>query len=327
MTLRLRVVQSAWESTTARVAAEFGSVVPVVKGTGYGFGRSMLMPMAARLANEYGDGLIAVGTVFEAADVPDDCTAMVLTPHLDDLPVTLSRDTVLTVGSVAHVDALSRQSWDCPVVVKVRSSMRRHGVRKSEMSDLIAHANASGLRVIGISFHPPLITDEEDNLEEVRDFLRRIAPNSNVFLSHLSPQSCNDLQTEFDGMTMSIRVGTALWHADKSQMQLSTDVLSVHAVQAGARVGYHRNVIKEDGHVLSLGAGTAQGVTELDEGRSPFHFARRRLTLVEKPHMHTSMVFVPEGDSVPDVGDWIDVQRPLVTTSPDELQWVSATSF
>ena len=78
MTLRLRVVQSAWESTTARVAAEFGSVVPVVKGTGYGFGRSTLMPMAARLANEHGDGLIAVGTVFEATDVPDDCTAMVL---------------------------------------------------------------------------------------------------------------------------------------------------------------------------------------------------------------------------------------------------------
>ena len=327
MTLRLRVVQSAWESTATRVAEDFGSIVPVVKGTGYGFGRANLMPIATRLSSDYGDGYVAVGSVYEAADVPDGFTAMVLTPHLGELPVTLTRDTVLTIGSVQHVDSLARQGWDSPVVIKARSSMRRHGVRKSEMPDLIAYANASGLRVIGVSFHPPLVNDENDNVEEVRDFLRRLPPNSTVFLSHLSPQSCNDLQGEFDGMNMSIRVGTALWHADKSQLQLSADVLSVHKVSAGAAIGYRRIETEHDGHVVVIGAGTSHGVYELDDGRSPFHFERRRLHMIEKPHMHSSMVFVPDGLSVPNVGDWIDVQRPLIAVLPDEFQWVSASTF
>ena len=38
-----------------------------------------------------------------------------------------------------------------------------------------------------------------------------------------------------------------------------------------------------------VGAGTAHGVQPLDDGRSPFHFARQRLALLEPPHMHTSM--------------------------------------
>ena len=327
MTLRLRVVQSAWESTARQVATEFGSVIPVVKGNGYGFGRSALMPLASSIAADYGDAIIGVGTVYEAADVPDGFTAMVLTPHLGELPVTLTRDVVLTVGSSEHVDSLAHQGWDSPVVVKVQSSMRRHGVEQATLPDLVARANAAGLNVIGFSFHPPLLSADNDNVDEVRSFLRDLPPNSTVFLSHLAPDSCNDLQSEFDGMTMSIRVGTALWHADKTQMHLSADVLSVDSVTAGTPVGYRRTETEEDGTVVVIGAGTAHGVDALDGGLSPFHFARRRLHMIEKPHMHSSMVFIPDGASVPSVGDWIDVQRPLITVTPDELQWVSASTF
>ena len=52
-----------------------------------------------------------------------------------------------------------------------------------------------------------------------------------------------------------------------------------------------------------IGAGTAHGVHPLDDGRSPFHFARRRLALLEPPHMHTSMVVVPAGEPGPEEGD------------------------
>jgi hypothetical protein len=38
--------------------------------------------------------------------------------------------------------------------------------------------------------------------------------------------------------------------------------------------------------------------------------------------MHTSIAFVPAGDPVPAVGDWIDLQRPLTQTAVDELEWV-----
>jgi hypothetical protein len=37
--------------------------------------------------------------------------------------------------------------------------------------------------------------------------------------------------------------------------------------------------------------------------------------------MHTSMVFVAAGEPCPAPGDWIDVQRPLITTSVDEIVW------
>jgi hypothetical protein len=70
-----------------------------------------------------------------------------------------------------------------------------------------------------------------------------------------------------------------------------------------------------------VGAGTAHGVHPLPDGRSPFHHARRRLGLLEPPHMHTTMVLVAMDEPCPDTGDRVDVQRPLTTTLVDELVW------
>jgi hypothetical protein len=71
--------------------------------------------------------------------------------------------------------------------------------------------------------------------------------------------------------------------------------------------------------VVVVGAGTAHGVQPLADGRSPFHFARRRLTLLEPPHMHVAMAFVPDGDPCPAIGDEVDVQRPLTQVWPDRV--------
>ena len=37
--------------------------------------------------------------------------------------------------------------------------------------------------------------------------------------------------------------------------------------------------------------------------------------------MHTSMLFVPDSDRSPAIGDWVDLQRPLTMTTSDELRW------
>jgi hypothetical protein len=79
--------------------------------------------------------------------------------------------------------------------------------------------------------------------------------------------------------------------------------------------------VATDGHLVMIGAGSANGVAPLPDGRSPFHFRRRRLALHEPPHMHTSMAFVPAGEPLPAVGDRIDLQRPLTTTTIDEYVW------
>ncbi|MDO9175052.1 MAG: hypothetical protein Q7V62_09620, partial [Actinomycetota bacterium] len=75
----------------------------------------------------------------------------------------------------------------------------------------------------------------------------------------------------------------------------------------------------------AVGAGSTHGVAPLDHDdparRSPLHFERHRLTLLERPHMHTTMVVVPHGQPCPQVGDRVDVQRPLITVTVDELEW------
>ena len=122
--------------------------------------------------------------------------------------------------------------------------------------------------------------------------------------------------------TYRLRLGTSLWHGDKSLLALSADVLDVRAIRAGTRAGYHQSPVAVDGHLVMIGAGTANGVTTLADGRSPFHFERCRLALHEAPHMHTSMVFVPAGSTVPPVGGRVDVQRPLTMTTVDAFEWI-----
>jgi hypothetical protein len=38
--------------------------------------------------------------------------------------------------------------------------------------------------------------------------------------------------------------------------------------------------------------------------------------------MHTSMCFIPSGQPTPNIGDHIDVQRPLITATVDRIDWV-----
>jgi hypothetical protein len=99
-------------------------------------------------------------------------------------------------------------------------------------------------------------------------------------------------------------------------------VLAIHPVRAGDRAGYQLNEVPSDGHLVLVGAGSAHGVAALPGGASPFHFSRTRLALLEPPHMHTSMLHAPAGTPCPAVGDQVDVQRPLISTFVDEVEWV-----
>ena len=122
-----------------------------------------------------------------------------------------------------------------------------------------------------------------------------------------------------DDARWRIRLGTALWHGDKSSLHLTADVLDVRPVRGGDRVGYRAVPAPADGSLVMVTAGTAHGVHPLAGGLSPFHFARERLRLVEPSHMHTSMCFVAAGSPCPEVGDTVDVQHPLTQTLVDRI--------
>ncbi len=220
---------------------------------------------------------------------------------------------MLTVGQRAHLECLD--GWDGRVLVKLESSMHRYGGG----IELVDVARERGLDVIGVSIHLPLAGSPAEHADEIRTTIAEVDADLPVWLSHLDPATYDSLPATH---TYRLRLGTSLWHGDKSTLQLHADVLDVRAIRAGEHAGYHQGPVGDDGHLVMIGAGTASGVTALPDGRSPFHFERRRLRLHEAPHMHTSMAFVPAGDPVPDIGERVDVQRPLTMTTVDTVDWI-----
>ena len=305
VTIRLSVKTAVWRSQVARVAQRVDGLVPVVKGNGYGFGRAWLAARAAEFCDT-----VAVGTVHELLDLPTDLTAVVLTPTLTPPS---SSEPILTVGCPEHVSAL--RGWSGRVIVKIISPMQRYGGDVA----LVEHAREAGLDVVGVSIHPPLAGTADEHAAAIVNNLVDIDPSLAVWVSHLSPEVYAGLPATH---SYRLRLGTSLWHGDKRAFHLSADVIDVRSVPAGARAGYRLGVVEHDGHLVMIGAGTANGVTTLDDGQSPFHFHKQRLSLHEAPHMHTSMAVVPAGDPLPAIGDRVDLQRPLTMTLVDEYEWL-----
>jgi alanine racemase len=304
MTVRLSVDRRRWETHVDTTLAAYPSPVPVVKGNGYGFGREGLAKFAAERVDT-----IAVGTVHELDAVPSATTAVVLTPTL----VAPERhDVVLTVAAHEHVDALA--SWSGRVLVKLASSMQRYGGEP----ELIAAAGAAGLDVLGVSVHPPLAASDTDHVAEIVRIVEAVDPALDVWASHVGPS----LTDALPGRRIRHRIGTTLWHGDREALHLAAQVIDVRATTRGSAAGYRSTEVPVDGHLVMVGAGTAHGVAALPDGRSPFHHRQQRLQMFEPPHMHTTMLLIPNGEPLPVTGDWLDLQRPLTQTMVDEIVWV-----
>ncbi len=318
MTVRLTVQRSAWEQHVAATAAAYGArLVPVVKGNGYGFGRAVLHERAAALGSYVG-----VGSVHELADVPAALTPIVLTPTLD---APADATAILTVGHPAHVAPLGGRT--APVMVKLASSMHRYGATPEQLPALSAAVADAGLTTMAFAIHLPLAGDDQGRVSEIEAWLPHLPTATPLWVSHLAPESFRALQAAHPTREFAIRVGTALWHGlpKGDFLRLSADVLATTQVRAGDPVGYFQSPAPCDGTVVVVGGGSANGIAALEHPdptrRSPFHFARRRLALLEVPHMHSSLVIVPAGDPCPTVGERVDVQRPLTMTWADEVEW------
>lgn len=322
MSVRLTVRRAMWRAHVARTAAAHGSaMVPVVKGNGYGFGRPVLHDVVAGLGVD-GD-TVCVGTVHELHDVPPALRPVVLTPTLTAPPSTAP---VLTVGDPAHVTALG--GWRGDVMVKLASSMRRYGVEPGDLDTLLQAVQRAGLGLHGLALHLPLAGDDRERRAEIDAWLPRLPDGVPLWVSHLTPDSFHALVADHPERPFRIRVGTALWHGVPRGdfLHLGADVLQTRPVRRGEVAGYHRTTVPVDGTLVAIGAGVASGIALLQSDdparRSPFHFARTRLQLLEAPHMHTSLAVVPEGQPCPAVGELVDVQRPLLATTPDHTVWL-----
>jgi hypothetical protein len=315
MTLRLTVRRDDWMRHVSDTALQFGELVPVVKGNGYGFSRQVLVHHAIGMSRQ-----IAVGTVYEATDVPSTHDAVVLTPIVTPHSP-IPANAILSVGTAAHVDALVASGFSGRVLIKLRSSMMRFGATRDEVPTLARTIREAGLEHVGWSIHPPLPQDHLDHAPEVGAAISQLPDSLPIYVSHLSAHSLAQLRSAHPGRKIVMRSGTHLWLGDKSMVELSADVLDVHEGVSGS-AGYRLNPLPEGGSIVVIGAGTAHGVNVLGNEQSPFHFQRRRLTLLEAPHMHSSMVVVPRGEVAPRRGDFVDVQQPMTRVTVDTIDWV-----
>lgn len=326
MTLRLTIDATAWQAHVDAFRNSVGSLIPVVKGNGYGIGRVCLARIAAQFAPA-----IAVGTTYELGGLDvDDTEILVLTPAARLADGTLPPNAVPAVSTPAHVAVLQANGWTGRVSIKLASSMHRFGVDADRLASLIDRVNAAGFGVHSMMLHTPLIHaayNDSDATAEIEGWLETLtAPafaastHVPVSVSHLSPRLFADLVARHPQRKLSLRSGTALWHGDKSFLHLQADVVAAHRLEAGDRAGYRSIRAGAPITVVVVGAGSAHGVSELPDHRSPFHFARQRRALLEPPHMHSSMLACAPHDA-PSLGDWLDVQRPLITVAPDEVVW------
>ena len=315
MTLQLTVRRDDWLQHVHSTAAVLGDIVPVVKGNGYGFSRQVLVQHALSMSQQ-----IAVGSVFELHDVPSSHEVIVLTPIVTPHSP-IPDNALLTVGSPAHVDALVASGFRGRVLIKLRSSMMRFGATRKEIPALLDKVRDAGLRHEGWSIHPPLPQEHLDHATEVGSAISHLPDSLPIYVSHLTSHSLGQLRSAHVGRKIVVRSGTELWLGDKSMVSLSADVLDAHVGVSGS-AGYRLNPLPHGATLVIIGAGSAHGISLLPNEQSPFHFQRRRLTLLEPPHMHSSMVVVPSGESVPSVGSFVDVQQPMTRVTADAIDWV-----
>lgn len=341
MPLTLKIERALWEAHQRSLREEVPGLVPVAKGNGYGFGLELLAEQSGRL----GLPVIAVGIAQEVPRVRAGGwvgDVVVLNPWrpFDDAAVALLDDpaVITTVSRTADLRALAAARPGTRVIVEIETSMHRHGLDPSTVSD----GDLAGLTVEGWAVHLPAT----GSLPEARTLAAaglavREAP---VWVSHLSAADYRSLAAELN-VPARMRVGTRLWLGEPAAHHTVASVLDVHRVERGEPFGYHQVRAPRDGHLVVVAGGTAHGVAlaapvplrslrqravtvaegvldAMGRSLSPFELGGRKRAFAEPPHMHSSMLFVPGPDPMVQVGDEVPVTTRMTTVSADEIRWL-----
>ena len=185
MALTLTVDRTRWRAHIEATRARFPGLVPVVKGNGYGFGRTYLAELVSGW-DSGGRGELAVGTVHELAGLPiEGPRPIVLTPALARELALGVGPAVLTVGSEEHVAELASTGLRPPVVVKLASPMQRYGVTPAGLSALVDAAARAGLPIHGYAVHPPLEGTPSEHGASVLAWTSLLPTGSAIYVSHL----------------------------------------------------------------------------------------------------------------------------------------------
>jgi hypothetical protein len=354
MSLVLRVDGDRWRSHLKDVRARHPALVPVVKGNGYGFGLGRL----ARRSGWLGVDTLAVGTYEEIPAVEQryDGSLLVLTPWRPWNQAPDNPRVIHTVGRVEDLAALAEHGSSSGrrprVVLERMTSMRRHGFSASGLREAATLAlERGGVHVEGVAVHLPLA--RVSHLSEVERFMTDVvaaglaaghgSARRTIWVSHLTDPELDTLAQRYPDFTFRPRVGTDLWLGDRGALSVRATVLDAHPVERGDVYGYRGRSAPRPGTILVVSGGTAHGIgLEAPTGeatmraraasiarggldaaglvRSPYTVDGKQRLFAEPPHMQASMLFLPRGTAVPEVGDEVDVRVRLTATVFDRIE-------
>ncbi len=341
--LTLYVDRERWEGCLRQVTAANPGLVPVAKGNGYGFGIETL----AAQANQLGVQNLAVGTYDEVvlADAFEG-SVMVLSPWRPfETRATYDDRVIHTVGRLADLRDLALKAERPRVVLERMTSMRRHGFSARDLreaGETIGSADDAGVVVEGVALHLPM--SDGSHLTEMSRLMTDVVAaglaTRRVYVSHLTDSELETLRGDWGDYEFCPRVGTALWLGDRQALSVKASVLDVHEVERGDVFGYRGRPAPKRGNLVVASGGTAHGIglespnanTSIRDRaaavarggleaagfiRSPFTIDGKQRLFAEPPHMQASMLFVPAGARVPEIGDEIDVRVRYTATTFD----------
>ncbi|HET7734929.1 MAG TPA: alanine racemase [Nocardioidaceae bacterium] len=340
--ITLYVDGARWNAQLQHHATVHPGLVPVAKGNGYGFGIAAL----AAKANELGVSTLAVGTYAEVSQADAfEGSVLVLTPWRPfESRATYDERVIHTVGRIEDLRDLALKADHPRVVLERMTSMRRHGFSARglrEAGEAIG-GSESGVRVEGVAFHLPMgrgsHVAEVDRL--MTDVVAAELPTHRVFVSHLTDNELAMVRATWRDYEICPRIGTSLWLGDREALSVRATVLDVHEVHRGDVFGYRGRSAPKHGYIVVVSGGTSHGIglespnanTSLKDRaatvarggmdaagfvRSPFTIDGKQRLFAEPPHMQASMLFLPAGAHIPEVGDEIDVRVRFTATSFD----------
>jgi alanine racemase len=329
-------------------------LTPVVKGNGYGFGRQILAQESILL----GLPRIAVGTVWELeqALAQFNGQVQVLEPFSPTDHIAISQWQKATsnnahriIATITTQDLLAAHGVGIRhIMLDGKTSLSRFGLETHQLIHVL-QAVPSDMTVHGLTLHLP-ITDPDLKtfavLEPVEGVSKRAFSGRqhevhawlmtyreltqthglplHVSVSHLAADELADLAKQHPDFTFDVRLGTALWLGAPEALEVRSEVVAVHLVAKGQRVGYRQVQSKADQYLVVVSGGTAHGVAlaspstrpslrsksiALVEGlnemrskvRSPFSIHGRNLLFAEPPHMQVSLLWCD--DATISVGD------------------------
>ena len=288
----------------AHYSAAGASVLPVIKGNGYGFGREVL----ARETQRLNLPAIAVGTVFELdqalAQFPGTC--VVLEPYLPDDGVAAAEwrrllahhaDRIVATVAGAHLQQVHAAGAE-RVRLEGVTSMQRFGMSASDIDSLLRHTRLARL-IEALTLHLPTTMPRIERTATLESSVRSQPATEwgaevaawvsswralamdhelplKVSVSHLPH---DDLHAGFGDMAVEARVGTSFWLGAPESMRVTGTVLSVTPAVTG-RVGYTQVATVRGRQVVVVSGGTSHGVA-MAAPTAPTSMRRKAISVAE----------------------------------------------